>query len=168
MPSITSVSLTILLKLNGPLTHFSKKNEKKVWDENELICVKIFTLLFLLPWENFLLLGLPFIHGPTDTQLFTLAFDHIDQYLSISFQKYQKILEKTHINRFFCILFFNEFLVMRWNWRSIESALFLRREWNSRLFKLRLSSLLREGRLRRVQSFLFMAIWKLYCKRVSH
>lgn len=167
MPSITSVSLTILLKLNCPLTHFSKKNEKKVWDESEFICAKILTLLFFLPWEN-LLLGLPFIHGSTDTQLFTLAFDHIDQYLSISFQKYQKILEKTHIYRDFCILFFNEFLVMRSNWRSIESTVFLRREGNSRLFKLRLNSLLREGRLRRVQSFLFMATWKLYCKRVSH
>lgn len=78
----------------------------------------------------------PFIHGPTDTQLFTFVINHNDQYLSIPFQKCQKILEKTHIYRDFCITFYNEFFLMRWNWGSIETTVFLEREWNSRLFKL--------------------------------
>lgn len=35
MPSITTVSLTILLKVNGCLAHFSKKEEKKKKSELE-------------------------------------------------------------------------------------------------------------------------------------
>lgn len=52
----------------------------------------------LPPW-HLLPFGPPFIHGPTDTQLFTLVFGHIDQYLSIPFQEYQKILD-TYLWRF--------------------------------------------------------------------